>query len=148
MNYFWALISEFVLKIKRNRFHPTVWITGHPIIGKGVYIGGFSEVNAKDSFIIIGDGCDIASYVTINCADSHKKTIGLENEVSRLPIVIGENVFIGTHSVIKGGAYIGNNCVIAAGTIVDGGYNIPDFSLVYGNPMKIKENYYKENNKY
>jgi acetyltransferase-like isoleucine patch superfamily enzyme len=54
-----------------NRFHPLVWIVGQPEIGKGVYIGGMSEVNANGASVVIGDNCDIASFVTINCADSH-----------------------------------------------------------------------------
>ena len=44
-------------------------------------------------------------------------------------------------SVIKGGAHIGHHSVVAAGTIVDSGV-IPPYSLIYGNPMKIKEGYY------
>jgi acetyltransferase-like isoleucine patch superfamily enzyme len=133
-----AMITGF----KENRFHPTVWIVGDPIIGKNVYIGGMSEVNAKDTNIIIGDNCDIASFVTINSADSHKKCIGLSDDIERKNIVISNNVFIGSHSVIKGGAFIGHHSVIAAGTIVDGSDKIPPYSLVMGNPMKVKVGYY------
>lgn len=127
---------------KQNRFHPLVWINGYPVIGEGTSIGFFSEINAKDSNIIIGKNCDIASFVSINCADSHKKTIGLTNKINRKSIIIGDNVFIGSHSVIKGGTIIGNNCVIASGTIVDP-VNIPHYSLVSGNPMYVKAGYYK-----
>ena len=111
-------------------------------VGENVFIGFFSEVNAKDSRIIIGKDCDIASFVTINCADSHRKTIGLSPIISRKEIHIEESVFIGSHSVIKGGARIGHNSVIAAGTIVDG-VSIPPYSLVSGNPMTVKPGYYK-----
>lgn len=126
---------------KRNRFHPTVWIVGEPEIGEGVYIGGFSEVNGKGAKVFIGDGCDIASFVAINCADSHRRCIGLADEVERRDIFIGDRVFIGSHSVVKGGARIGHHSVIAAGTIV-GAADIPPYSLVIGNPMVIKAGYY------
>ena len=59
-------ISEFqelfstLTNFKKNRFHPLVWINGKPKIGKNVIIGFFSEVNAKNAKIIIGDNCDIA----------------------------------------------------------------------------------------
>lgn len=125
-----------------NRFHPLVWIVGDPVIGEGVYIGGMSEVNAKGARVFIGDYCDIASFVTINCADSHKKCIGLSKEVERLDILIEDHVFIGSHSVIKGGARIGHHSVIAAGTIVDP-VEVPPYSLVIGNPMVVKSGYYK-----
>lgn len=125
-----------------NRFHPLVWIVGDPEIGEGVYIGGMSEVNAKGARVFIGDHCDIASFVTINCADSHKKCIGLSNEIERRDILIEDHVFIGSHSVIKGGAKIGHHSVIGAGTIVEP-VEIPPYSLVIGNPMVVKAGYYK-----
>lgn len=128
-------------QIKKNRFHPLVWINGEPQIGENVYIGGMSEVNAKGARVVIGDNCDIASFVAINCADSHNKCIGLSEQVECKDIEIENNVFIGSHSVIKGGAHIGHHSVIATGTIVEG-VKIPPHSLVWGNPMKVKKAYY------
>jgi len=125
-----------------NRFHPLVWIVGEPQIGKGVYIGGMSEVNARGARVSIGDFCDIASFVTINCADSHLKCIGLSDEVARGDIIIEDHVFIGSHSVVKGGTHIGHHSVIAAGSIV-GAAEIPPYSLVTGSPMRVKPGYYK-----
>jgi len=127
--------------MKENRFHPFVWIVGDPIIGEGVYIGGFSEINARDATVLIGQGCDIASFVSINCADSHRRCIGISNEIDRCDISIGDHVFVGSHSVIKGGARIGHHSVVAAGTIVGPG-EIPPYSLVIGNPMMVKPGYY------
>lgn len=127
---------------KENRFHPLVWIHGEPNIGDGVYIGGFSEVNAAGSSITIGEGCDIASFVAINVADSHQQCLGMSVEIQRRPIVIEDHVFIGSHSVIKGGAYIGHHSVVAAGTVVEG-VKIPPYSLVVGNPMTVRVAYYK-----
>jgi len=124
-----------------NPFHPLVWIVGDPKIGEDVYIGGFSEINAKGANVNIGNKCDIASFVTINCADSHKKCIGLTEEVDRLDILIEDHVFIGTHSVIKGGAKIGHHSVVAAGSIV-GAINAPPYSLIAGNPAVVKEGNY------
>ncbi len=125
---------------KENRFHSLVWINGEPEIGNDVSIGGMSEINAKGARVFIGDKCDIASFVSINCADSHKRCIGLASEIERKDIIIEEQVFIGSHCFIKGGAHIGHHSVVAAGTVVEGG--IPPYSLVYGNPMQVKEGYY------
>jgi acetyltransferase-like isoleucine patch superfamily enzyme len=129
--------------INANKFHPLVWINGEPIIGKNVFIGGMSEINAKGVKVSIGNNCDIASFVAINAADSHKRCLGIMNDVKRKDIVIEHNVFIGTHSVVKGGAHIGHHSVVAAGTVVDEGH-IPPYSLVYGNPMKVKRGYYNK----
>ena len=126
-----------------NPFHPLVFVKGNPKVGKNVYIGLFSEINAKGAEVIIGDGCDIASFVSINVADSHKKCIGLKKDDERKPIIIENNVFIGSHCFVKGGAHIGHHSVVAAGTIVEG-IKIPPYSLVYGNPMNVKDDYYKD----
>ncbi|MFC1621645.1 acyltransferase [Candidatus Omnitrophota bacterium] len=136
--------EEYFLKVidnKRNNFHPLVWIHGDPIIGKGVYVGGFSEINANGAKVAIGDCCDIASFVAINCQDTHKRCIGLTDKRCCKDIVIENNVFIGSHCVVKGGARIGHHSVIAAGTIVEDA-EIPPYSLVFGNPMQVKKGYY------
>jgi len=128
-----------------NSFHPLVWITGEPEIGDNVHIGAFSELSSKGSRIIIGSDCDIAAFVSINCADSHKLCIGQSDHIDRGPIMIENNVFIGSHSVIKGGAVIGHHSVVASGTIVDKAI-IPPYSLVVGNPMVVKSGYYLRSN--
>lgn len=139
---FKKLFAELT-SFKQNNFHPLVWIVGEPKIGQGVYIGGFSEVNAKGTQVTIGDYCDIASFVSINSADSHKKCIGLSEDVDRKPITLENNVFVGSHSVIKGGSFIGHHSVIAAGSIVGPG-RIPPYSLVMGNPAIVKAGYYED----
>jgi acetyltransferase-like isoleucine patch superfamily enzyme len=126
-----------------NRFHPLVWINGEPEIGKGTYIGGMSEINAKGARVVIGQNCDIASFVAINCADSHRKAIGLSGSNDCRDITLGNNVFVGSHSVIMGGVTIGHNCVVGAGTIVKPA-KIPDFSLIVGNPVVVKPGYFKD----
>jgi acetyltransferase-like isoleucine patch superfamily enzyme len=130
------------LDLRENPFHPLVFINGTPKVGKNVYIGLFSEINSRGAEVVIGDDCDIASFVSINVTDSHMKCIGLKKEIQRKPITIGNCTFIGSHSFIKGGADIGHHSVVASGTIVEG-VKIPPYSLVCGNPMQVKEGYYK-----
>ena len=52
------------------------------------------------------------------------------------PVKIGSNVWIGANSVICPGVTIGNNAIIAAGSIVT--KDIPQAVLVSGNPAIIK----------
>ena len=82
MNEEQAFRSRFLDLIDNqdNRFHPLVWINGDPEIGEGTYIGGMSEVNAKGARVLIGKDCDIASFVAINVADSHRVAIGLDDK--------------------------------------------------------------------
>ena len=138
---FKTLFLETVENID-NRFHPLVWIHGAPQIGPETYIGGFSEVNASGASVHIGSNCDIASFVAINCLDSHRRCIGLETTKEHSDIRIGNHVFVGSHSVILGGASIGSHSVIAAGTVVRSG-KIPPFSLVVGNPAVVRPGFYR-----
>ena len=145
LSEFQTIFSEFT-NFKKNKFHPLIWINGTPKIGKNVTVGFFSEINSKNAKITIGDNCDIASFVAINAADSHKKCIGLSKNIERKDIILENNTFVGSHCVIKGGAHIGHHSVIAAGTIVDG-VKIPPYSLISGNPMKVKKGYYLKREK-
>ncbi len=131
-----------ILDLRKNKFHPLVFISGKPKIGQNVFIGFLSEVNAKNAEISIGDDCDISSFVAINAADSHKKCLGLSDDIERGKIILENNVFVGSHSFIGSNVHIGHNSVVAAGTIVRNSGYIPPFSLIIGNPAKIKEGYY------
>ncbi|MFP3338962.1 DapH/DapD/GlmU-related protein, partial [Micrococcus sp. SIMBA_131] len=53
-------------------------------------------------------------------------------------ITIGNNVFIGMNAIILHGVTIGDNCIIAAGSIVTKSF--PENSIVGGNPAKLITN--------
>lgn len=134
-----------ILDLRENPFHPLVFMSGTPLIGNNVFVGFMSEVNAKGGEIIIRDNCDIASFVSINVADSHKRCIGISEEIERGSIVLDENVFVGSHCFIGGNTHIGHHSVVAAGTILIKGGDIPPYSLIKGNPAKIYPGYYQHN---
>jgi acetyltransferase-like isoleucine patch superfamily enzyme len=76
----------------------------------------------------------------VNVADSHRRCIGLSDEIGRKPIVLEDHVFVGSHCFIAGGAHIGHHSVIAAQSIVRAGV-IPPYSLVLG--RSVRAGYYK-----
>ena len=134
-----------ILGLKKNPFHPMVFINAPEDceIADDVYIGYLSEVNARGSKVIIKSGCDIAGFVSINVADSHKRSVGICEDIERGPITLDENVFVGSHCFIGGGTHIGHHSVVAAGTILIKGGEIPPYSLIKGNPAIIYPGYYK-----
>ncbi|MFA5305907.1 MAG: hypothetical protein WC365_00510 [Candidatus Babeliales bacterium] len=144
------MITKLILKalqISSNPYHPLTFIHGTPDIGRNTYIGLFSEINAKGGSVKIGDNCDIASFVSINCADSHKKCIGLADEIDRGCIILEDNVFVGSHSFIGGRVKIGHHSVVAAHTcLIADGLIIPPYSLIVGNPFVVKSGYYAKRN--
>ena len=52
-------------------------------------------------------------------------------------IHIGDNCFIGAHSIILPGVTIGDNCVVSAASVV--ARDLPAGSLVAGNPARVVE---------
>ena len=86
--------------------------------------------------IEIGDNCFLAPGVHIYTAthplDAAERTSGIE---SAKPVKIGDNVWIGGRAVINPGITIGNNVVVASGSVVV--KDIPDNVLVGGCPAKI-----------
>jgi acetyltransferase-like isoleucine patch superfamily enzyme len=50
-------------------------------------------------------------------------------------IKLGNNVFVGTNSIILLNTTIGNNCIVGAGSVVRGQF--PDDSVIVGNPAKV-----------
>ncbi|KAA0958752.1 acyltransferase [Planococcus sp. ANT_H30] len=102
-------------------------------IGSGCFINTNSSITSIEK-ISIGKNCKIGNNVVIVDHDHDYKNLPNAPLVST-PVSIGENVWIGANSVILRGTEIGDNCVIAAGTIVKG--QIPDDTIVYQKKSNI-----------
>lgn len=50
-------------------------------------------------------------------------------------VEIGDYSFLGAKAIVLPGTKIGHHCVIGSGAVVKG--NIPDYSIVIGNPSKV-----------
>lgn len=50
---------------------------------------------------------------------------------------IGDNTLIGMGAIVLDAAHVGENCIVAAGTVIPGGKVIEPGSLVMGNPYRI-----------
>lgn len=114
-------------------------------IDDNVWIWHHSVLDASNG-IKIGKGCQIGAFVGIFSHSSHIsiRLMGeryLETDISerigyvKEKVEIGEYVFVGTSSLIYPGTIIGNGCLILSGSHVKG--NIPNYSVVSGNPAKI-----------
>ena len=115
-------------------------------IGKNVRFTGNPCWSSEPYLIEIGDNVTITQRVTFH---THDGGVGLfRNEYPGMNIFgrikIGNNVFIGSSTIFLPGVTIGDNVVIAAGSVVS--KNIPSNSVVAGVPAKIIKsiNEYKE----
>lgn len=103
-------------------------------IGDHVLISPGVSISSAQS-IVIGDNCMIAADVYISDSDWH----GLYNRTRPFRCSAGielkENVWIGSRAIVNKGVCIGQNSVVAAGSVVV--ESVPDHCVVGGNPAKI-----------
>lgn len=107
-------------------------------IGNHVGISG-STIYAKKS-VEIGDNVLIGSGCLITDSDLHsldylKRREEDYSDVKVMPVVIGDDVFVGARSIILKGVTIGPRSIIGAGSVVT--RDVPADTIVGGNPAII-----------
>lgn len=118
-------------------------------LGDDVYIGPGALLSASESQIVFNNKIILGPNVTMMGGDHNISMIGKymfdvkeklpEND---LPIIIEDDVWIGTGAIILKGVKVGTGSVIAAGALVI--KNVPPYSIVGGVPAKVLKMRFKE----
>ena len=119
-------LREVVLEIRRQYF-VRVWKME---IGEGSAISGSAKLDKTNP-----QGIHIGKYSVITFGAAIL-THDYVNQLNR-DVRIGDNCFIGAHSIILPGVTIGDGCIVAAAAVV--ARDVPPGSLVAGNPARIVE---------
>jgi putative colanic acid biosynthesis acetyltransferase WcaB len=122
---------------------PALRLLGAPIVALYVIYVEWAlgiELNLKSKIgpglrLYHGTGLVIheAAALGSNCALRHCTTIGMKNGPADCPS-IGDNVDIGSNSVVLGSIRIGDNAVIGAGSVVL--HDVAAGDVVAGNPAR------------
>jgi len=139
---------------QKNRHNYTMPCSNYPLdivsVGKMSY--GWLNVSAfgnPDEKLIIGDYVSIAGNVKFVLGGNHQiysittyplysKLIALATVLdaqTKGSIIIENEVWIGTGSIILSGVRIGKGAIIAAGSVISS--DVPAYAIVAGNPAKI-----------
>ena len=102
-------------------------------LGKEVFINSGCKMQAQGR-IYIGDKC-LIGHNTVIATINHEISPKIRRDLIPRKVVIGDNVWIGSGSIILPGVTIGNNSIIGAGSIVT--KDIPENCIAVGNPAKI-----------
>jgi maltose O-acetyltransferase len=107
------------------------------VIEDGVWINNNAVLIAERSNIRIGSGTLIGTEFTVYDSDFHdlhpEKRMSGKHKCK--PVSIGKNVFIGSRVTILKGVKIGDNAVIATGSVVN--IDVPDNTIAGGVPARI-----------
>lgn len=103
-------------------------------IGSG-YMNAGAQIRCQNR-ISIGNNVAIARDVIVMDTDAHPLIYPDRHEIhSAKPVVIGNNVWVGTRAIILKGVTIGDGAVIAAGAVVV--KDVPSRTLVAGVPATV-----------
>lgn len=102
-------------------------------LGEG---SGLAKNCSIPSGVSIGDYCmigvDVMMFTNEHGHDRLDIPMGQQGRTEIKPIVIGNDVWIGSRSIIMKGTHIGNGAIVAAGSVVT--KDIPPYEIWGGNP--------------
>lgn len=106
--------------------------------GKNIHLGHNVFINACCHFqdqggVTIGDGC-LIGHAVVFATLNHGIAPAERFSMKPAPIVLGRNVWVGSNSTILQGVTIGDNAIIAAGSVVT--KDVPANTIVGGVPAK------------
>jgi carbonic anhydrase/acetyltransferase-like protein (isoleucine patch superfamily) len=131
------------------RVHPSVFIDqsaqviGDVVIGEESSIWMNAVVRGDVHWIRIGKRSNVQDGTVVHVMnETHPTTIGDEVTIGHAAVVhgctVGHRVLIGMGAILLNGATIGEDCIVAAGTLVTEETVIPPRSLVMGSPGKVR----------
>ena len=120
---------------------PTATVIGDVILKPGASVWFGAVVRGDNDPITIGRDTNIQDGSVLHSDPGEPLTIGDGVTVGHMVMLhsceIGDNSLIGIGAVVLGRARIGKNCLIGANTLITEGKEIPDNSLVMGQPGRV-----------
>lgn len=116
---------------------PGARLDGAVLCGSGVSIWYHAKVSGAAGEVILGTDTNVQEHaevigpVQVGCGC----TIGHGAQLRRC--TIGDNTLVGIGAQVLDGVQVGSNCVIGAGACLFPGLEVPDGSMVLGNPAKV-----------
>ncbi len=121
--------------------HPQATVTGNVIIGKDCYIGPGCALRGDWGQIVLEDGCNVQENCTVHMFPGTTVYLRRGAHIGHGAIIhgaeIGENCLVGMNAVIMDDVKMGKECIVGALCFVPAKMEIPERSLLVGNPAKI-----------
>lgn len=122
--------------------HPQAVVIGEVEIGNNCYVGAGAVVRGDYGKIAVGNGSNIQENCTIH---SEPETIAILEEnvlvghgaIVHGPCLIKSNATIGMGAIVSSNTEVGEKSLLAAGSILPPGKNVPSRKVAMGNPARV-----------
>ena len=115
-----------------NIIHPLSSISRHSKIGKGNLIEAYTKIGNNTT---LGNHCYLSSFSCINHDQKISDNVLISGHVGLTGTSVGSGTIISEGALVGFKKKIGKHCFIAENSFVN--RNIPDNTLVTGNPPKL-----------
>ncbi|WP_207841161.1 gamma carbonic anhydrase family protein [Williamsia soli] len=122
--------------------HPDAVVIGNVTLGAGVSVWPGAVLRGDYGTITVGDRTNIQDGTVIHCTPIDPTVIGAGCVVGHNAhiegAVIGDNCLIASGSVVLNGSRIGAGAIVGAGAVVPFKFEVPERAMALGVPAKIR----------
>jgi acetyltransferase-like isoleucine patch superfamily enzyme len=111
-----------------------VYANARVVLGAGSFVGHHATIAAYES-VELGTGVFVADMVSIRDHDHEVGTPPSSGSMTVTPVVIGDDVWIGSKATLLRGANVGAGAVVGANAVVRG--SVAPRSVVAGVPARV-----------
>lgn len=120
---------------------PNCSIIGNVTLEEDCSVWPFASLRADSDSITVGARTNIQDSAVLHTATGYPTEVGDDVTIGHSAIVhactVKDETLIGMGAKVLTDAVIGKHCIIAAGTVIPEGKEIPDGSVVMGVPGKV-----------
>jgi phenylacetic acid degradation protein len=121
---------------------PTATIVGMVELGENCFIGPGARIKGDYGHIVLGEGSNVQENCVIHARPGCRTELGEGVTVGHGAILhgpsIGNYTVIGMGAVVPDDVQIGEFCIVAEGTVLTNGTEVPPRSIVVGVPGKVR----------
>ena len=126
----------------------TAVMMGDIAVAENVSVWHHATLRADTAVLAIGKDSNVQDNVCIHAGDGYPVTLGEQVTIGHSAVIHGctidDNTIVGMGAIVLNGAHIGKNCLIGAGALITQGMEIPEGSLAFGNPAKVRRSLSEE----
>ncbi|ATD71568.1 MULTISPECIES: gamma carbonic anhydrase family protein [Gordonia] len=125
--------------------HPDAVVIGAVTLGDGVSVWPGAVLRGDYGTITIGERSNIQDGTVIHCTVFEPTVIGARCVVGHNAHIegatIGDDCLIASGSVVLNGSTIGSGAIVGAGAVVPFKFDVPPRRMALGVPARLRENY-------